>query len=151
MKYISKRIQSFLNEHEINEYSTLLVKRSSHEKPESYQTVFPMLEISDVKDTTKYTNYIDSIVGYNSKINKINEKIKAIHRAGLESYEQAIGTPGTYIRPIENGNFSRNDYIVLSKKNRDDYNIISVSDKSIKVIDWKTLANNFNIVQQSTD
>lgn len=136
MKYISKRVQSYLSESDIVSYNYLKAQRVKIRK----EWIDRMQEKLKSKDSSG----IDPVmINSSRKISKINNLINDIEFKGYENAESKLCIPGNVICCI-----SSDDYkiIVSSKKNRDYYTCIPVNNlSSPRDIHWKTIAQFYNL------
>ena len=158
MKYISKKLQAYINENHKKEYKTLLRIRKEYIKSNPLQPVnlhnkwsnktwrgIPSPQnyfwIVNAKDKEQYQIH-------RNRIWKINEKIKILERHAYENKEQKICKQGAL---LVSKYYWRRDkkYLVQEKESRDYYVLVDLSNMQAFSISWIKIVRYYELDEVS--
>ena len=158
MKYIAKKLQTYLNENHKKEYKKLLKTRREYIKSNPLQPVKMHNNWSKKtwNETPSYRNYYwivnpkdkEKFQIHSNRIHRIDYKIKIIERHGYETKEQKICKEGVLLVCKHRWRHSRK-YIVQEKESRDYYVLVDLSNMQSFSIKWIDIVRYYELDEVS--
>lgn len=154
MKYIRKKIQSYLNKSDFIEYKNICKERKLFIQNNRLTDKVEHLIYGNVCHRVPKRNtyhYIvdkkikDKYIDFLNKIKSFDLKIKRIERYAYEEKENIICKNGNIISSIYNVSRKKNLFIILKKEGRDHYQLMSLTDNSIFHMKWHDIVKYYDL------
>lgn len=159
MKYISKKIQMYLNENQKKEYKKILFTRNCYIKNNPLKSVklystwnkkawwdIPSPRncyyIVDPKEKEQYKIH-------RIRIRKLDEKIKKLEMLAFERKEQEICKAGSLLVHRHYRSSLGKKYLVQEKESRDYYTLVDVSNMRVFSIKWSEIVRYYELDEVS--